>query len=59
MKVCDLIKLLNDYQDFDIKVSFSYEDWSKYWINIETKEIDWIWDIWFSDKVVILSVKDD
>lgn len=60
MKVKDFIEQLQKApQDFELKANIIKEDNSDYGIHLETFKVDWIWDIWQSDGIVILSLKED
>ncbi len=57
MKVKELIKLLKDYPDFDVETSIFEKDNSVWGATLRSFDINGIADVGHSEKVVILSIK--
>jgi len=56
MKSKELIKILQEFPDFEVILSHSFRDNSAWGIAIDNYKIDELGDIGYSDKVIILDV---
>lgn len=56
MKSKELIKILQEFPDFEVILSHSFRDNSAWGIAVDNYKIDELGDIGYSDKVIILDV---
>ena len=54
----ELINKLSEYENFEIKISI-WEDNKGMWPNLKTYFISGIGDISYSDKIIILDIKEE
>lgn len=56
MKVKELIDLLKEYKDYDIRITVS-DTRDEIWYWLDTFDIKWILDVWYSSKIIKIDVE--
>jgi len=59
MKAKDLIKILQNFPEFEVVVSYSHRDNSGWGLAIDNYKITEFGDVCYSDKIIILDMEEE
>jgi len=59
MKAKDLIKILQDFPEFEVVASYTHRDNSEWGLAIDSYKITELGDIGYSDKIIILDMEEE